>query len=52
MEPRLLVRTDGTYVFLEVNPMGAWGWLQEHTGLPIARSIARALAATATPRSY
>jgi hypothetical protein len=36
----LIVRPDGEVVFLEMNPNGQWGWIQELTGLPIARAIA------------
>lgn len=35
-----VVRPDGTWVFLEVNPNGQWGWIQAHTGLPIAAALA------------
>jgi ATP-grasp ribosomal peptide maturase len=31
--------SDGP-VFLECNPNGQWGWIEDHTGLPIARAIA------------
>jgi glutathione synthase/RimK-type ligase-like ATP-grasp enzyme len=39
----LVVRPDGQVVFLEMNPNGQWGWIEELTGLPIARSIAELL---------
>ncbi len=40
-----LVRTpDGRYVFLEINPNGQWGWIEELTGAPIAETIAETLA--------
>lgn len=31
---------DGAPVFLECNPNGQWGWLEDATGLPIAAAIA------------
>ncbi|GAT68498.1 30S ribosomal protein S6 modification protein RimK [Planomonospora sphaerica] len=31
---------DGTPVFLECNPNGQWGWLEEATGVPIAEAVA------------
>ncbi|WP_197048732.1 ATP-grasp ribosomal peptide maturase [Streptosporangium roseum] len=31
---------DGVPVFLECNPNGQWGWLEDATGLPIAAAIA------------
>ncbi len=39
-----LVQTpDGRYVFLEINPNGQWGWIEELTGAPIAATIAQTL---------
>ncbi|MEK7116572.1 MAG: MvdC/MvdD family ATP grasp protein [Patescibacteria group bacterium] len=32
------------YVFLEVNPGGQWGWIEDLAGLPISRAIAETLA--------
>lgn len=38
------IRTpDGKYVFLEVNPCGEWGMLEQELGLPISSAIADAL---------
>ncbi|GAA5764612.1 hypothetical protein [Streptosporangium roseum] len=34
---------DGIPVFLECNPNGQWGWLEDATGLPIAAAIAALL---------
>jgi len=34
-----LIRTKDKFYFLEVNPNGEWGWLQESTDLPIAETI-------------
>lgn len=39
----MILTPDGRYVFLEVNPSGQWGWIEELTGMPIARSIAAML---------
>ena len=42
-------RTDaGEYVFLEVNPAGQWLFVEQRTGLPIAKAIADYLAAAST----
>ncbi|MGH3947643.1 MAG: ATP-grasp ribosomal peptide maturase [Pseudonocardiaceae bacterium] len=38
-----VVTPDSEWVFLETNPNGQWGWLQEATGAPIAAAIADAL---------
>ncbi|WP_100445312.1 ATP-grasp ribosomal peptide maturase [Glycomyces xiaoerkulensis] len=34
----------GTWVFLECNPAGQWAWLEDETGLPMAKSFAELLA--------
>ena len=34
---------DGTYWFLEVNPSGQWGWIEQALGLPISDRIAERL---------
>lgn len=34
---------DGELVFLECNPKGEWYWLEEETGIPLAKSIANLL---------
>lgn len=36
----LVVQPDDSVVFLELNPNGQWGWIEELTGMPIAQSIA------------
>lgn len=36
----LVHRTDGEYVFLEVNPSGQAMWLEAHTGLPVTTAMA------------
>lgn len=38
-----------TYWFLELNPNGQWGWLEERTGLPMAAAFADLLAQGETP---
>lgn len=38
------VTQDGEYVFLECNPNGQWGWLEDETGLPMAAAFAEYLA--------
>jgi len=39
----LIVTPDGRWVFLELNPNGQWGWLEEQGGLPVSRAIAEEL---------
>lgn len=39
----MIVTPSGQYVFLEVNPSGQFGWIEELTGLPISSAIAEAL---------
>ena len=36
----LVLRPDGKYVFLEINPSGQWLWIENLTKLPIAEAIA------------
>lgn len=38
-----VVRPDGRWVFLDLNPNGQWGWIEHETGLPICAAIADAL---------
>jgi ATP-grasp ribosomal peptide maturase len=38
-----VVRPDGGWYFLDLNPNGQWGWIEHHTGLPICAAIADAL---------
>lgn len=42
----LLLTPDSRYVFLEVNPNGQYGWLEQLAGLPISEALARHLVAT------
>jgi glutathione synthase/RimK-type ligase-like ATP-grasp enzyme len=39
----IIRRTDGEYVFLEVNPQGEWGMLQKYLNYPIGQTIAKKL---------
>jgi len=39
----MIRRPDGAYVFLEVNPQGEWGMLQQYLHYPIAETIAEKL---------
>ncbi|MGI5491830.1 MvdC/MvdD family ATP grasp protein [Microtetraspora malaysiensis] len=43
----LILRPDGEYVFLEINPNGEWGWLEAATGLPIGDAVAEWLVTAA-----
>lgn len=42
------VTADGEWVFLELNPNGQWGWIEEETGLPIGRAVAEELTRAAS----
>ncbi|MGY2051391.1 MvdC/MvdD family ATP grasp protein [Methylobacterium sp. JK268] len=35
----LILTPEGEYVFLEINPNGQWGWIEDLTGLPIAEAV-------------
>ncbi|MDI6785936.1 MAG: hypothetical protein QMD92_04420 [bacterium] len=35
----MILTPKGKYVFLEINPNGQWGWIQDLTGLPISEEI-------------
>jgi hypothetical protein len=45
-------RPDGTYVFLEINPAGQWLFVEDATGLPIARRLAAHLVAADRPAAF
>ena len=47
----IIVTPDGRHVFLEVNPVGEFFWLERHPGLPIAESIADVLLERAPRRT-
>lgn len=44
----LILTPGGEYVFLEINPNGQWGWIEDLTGLPISTAIADWLTAGET----
>jgi hypothetical protein len=46
----LALRPDGQLVFLECNPNGQYGWLEEDLGMPISASIASTLVRIAEDR--
>jgi glutathione synthase/RimK-type ligase-like ATP-grasp enzyme len=46
----LIETPDGELVFLEINPAGQWGWIEEACDLPITAAIADAVATTAHRR--
>jgi ATP-grasp ribosomal peptide maturase len=39
-----VVTADDQHYFVDLNPSGQWGWIQEATGLPISAAIAAQLA--------
>ncbi len=39
----LILTPSGEYVFLEINANGQWYWIEQLTGMPIAKTIAEAL---------
>lgn len=39
----MILTPEDEYVFLEVNPQGQWGWIQELTSMPISQAIAETL---------
>ncbi|HMW02377.1 MAG TPA: ATP-dependent carboxylate-amine ligase, partial [Acidobacteriota bacterium] len=39
----MIVTPDNRYVFLEINPNGQWGWIEELTQLPICANLAEML---------
>ncbi|MEU6913158.1 ATP-grasp ribosomal peptide maturase [Streptomyces olindensis] len=45
----LAIARDGDLHWLELNPNGQWGWLEDQTGLPIAAAFADLLEQGATP---
>jgi len=36
----LALKSDGSYIFLEINPNGEWVWLEDQLGFPISDRIA------------
>ncbi|MFF3442313.1 MvdC/MvdD family ATP grasp protein [Streptosporangium sp. NPDC002721] len=45
----VILTPKGEYVYLELNPAGQWGWIEEFTDLPISEAIADWLAAEERP---
>jgi hypothetical protein len=45
----LVLTPEGEYVFLEINPNGQWGWVEEWTGLPISDAMADLLSGRLQP---
>lgn len=45
----LILTPDGRYVFLEINPAGQFGWIEQATGLPISDAICDVLAGDPMP---
>jgi len=43
----MILTPAGEYIFLEVNPQGQYGWLEELLGLPISRTLAAMLCSLA-----
>ncbi|MBV9706491.1 MAG: hypothetical protein JO125_03685 [Chloroflexi bacterium] len=41
----VLITPDGEYVFLELNSSGQWGWIENHTRLPLTETLVNLLAA-------
>jgi hypothetical protein len=39
----MILTPEGRYVFLELNPSGEYGWIEDLTGLPISEAIADVL---------
>lgn len=39
----MILTPDGRYVFLENNPSGQFGWIEERTGLPLTATLAEML---------
>jgi hypothetical protein len=42
-----VVGPDGSWTFLELNPNGQWGWIEERAGVPLGRHLAVELATAA-----
>jgi len=39
----LILKENGEYIFLEINPNGQWAWIEMETGLPISNEIIKFL---------
>ncbi len=44
----LVLHPERGYIFLEINPNGQWGWIEQFTGLPIAEAFANLLVRLST----
>ncbi len=44
----MIVTPEHEYIFLEINPCGQWGWIEEHTSLPLTATLVDLLAQTPT----
>jgi len=40
---------EGQYWFMEINPNGQWGFIEENTGLPLSKAMAELLTGTTIP---
>ncbi len=47
----MIVRPDGGYVFLEINPAGEYHWIEQRTGMPITEAVVDHLVAADAARS-
>ncbi|MBW4576252.1 MAG: hypothetical protein KME08_13325 [Aphanothece sp. CMT-3BRIN-NPC111] len=45
----MIVTPEGGYVFLEINPNGQYGWIEQLTGMPIGEAICDLLLSPRTP---
>jgi glutathione synthase/RimK-type ligase-like ATP-grasp enzyme len=48
----MIVTPQDEYVFLEVNPHGAWGWIERLTALPVSEAMAQLLLSGSALESY
>jgi glutathione synthase/RimK-type ligase-like ATP-grasp enzyme len=44
-----IVTPDGRHVFLEVNPMGQWLWVEQMCGMPLLEAFCEFLGAEGVP---
>ena len=47
----MILTPGGEYVFLEINPVGEFAWLERYPGFPVAHAIARVLLGETTRRN-
>jgi glutathione synthase/RimK-type ligase-like ATP-grasp enzyme len=48
----IIVTPDGRHVFLEINPVGEFFWLERRPGLPVSDAIADVLLGLARRRLF